>query len=271
MEDRLGACCAHAETSRQTTVFSHRGIIYLFRHPLLGLGMAVLAIALVSAPASCSTERGDAQFFAKNDAAMTRMMAAMMKIKPSNDVDRDFVALMVPHHQSAIDMAAAELSYGHNGPLYRLAQEIMVTQPQDIALMRLALVSAPASWSTGPGDTQFFTKNDAAMTKMMAAMMKIKPSNDVDRDFVALMVPHHQGAIDMAAAELSYGHNEPLRGLAQEIIATQQQEIVAMRRALGEPLLASVPSSNQPSLTRMYRLSYHFRPLRETSAEGALT
>jgi uncharacterized protein (DUF305 family) len=62
--------------------------------------------------------------------------------------------------------------------------------------------------------------------------MQTKLSKNVDKDFVAMMVPHHQGAIDMAKAELRYGHNESLRGLAQEIIATQQQEIEAMQHAL---------------------------------------
>jgi uncharacterized protein (DUF305 family) len=76
----------------------------------------------------------------------------------------------------------------------------------------------------------FLSENDAAMNKMMADM-KIKPTGDVDRDFVAMMVPHHQGAIEMAKAELKYGHNEQLRRLAQEIVATQQQEIPVMRRA----------------------------------------
>jgi uncharacterized protein (DUF305 family) len=52
--------------------------------------------------------------------------------------------------------------------------------------------------------------------------------------FVQVFSHYHQGAIDMAKAELNYGHNEPLRGLAQEIIATQQQEIGAMQRALRE-------------------------------------
>jgi uncharacterized protein (DUF305 family) len=233
----------------------------LFRRLLLGLGMAVVALALVSAAPSLFTGPGEASFLARTDAAMARMMAGM-QIKPSHDVDRDFVAMMVPHHQGAIDMAEAELSYGHNELLRRLAQEIIVTQQEDIATMRLALVSAAASLSTGPEEAPFLARNDAAMTRMMAAM-KIKPSNDVDRDFVAMMVPHHQGAIDMAEAELSYGHNEPLRGLAQEIIATQQQEIVAMRRALGEPLPASVPSSHQPSWTSMHLLSYHLTPMQE--------
>jgi uncharacterized protein (DUF305 family) len=71
-------------------------------------------------------------------------------------------------------------------------------------------------------------ENAAAMAKMMAAMA-VQPSGDVDRDFVATMVPHHQGAIEMAQAELRYGHNEQLRRIAQEIIVDQTQEIAVMR------------------------------------------
>jgi uncharacterized protein (DUF305 family) len=82
------------------------------------------------------------------------------------------------------------------------------------------------------------------MTKMMIDM-GIKPSGDVDTDFVAMMVPHHHGAIEMAQAELRYGRNEPLRRMAQGIIVTQLQEITAMRLSLGEPLPASEPSADQ--------------------------
>lgn len=90
-------------------------------------------------------------------------------------------------------------------------------------------------------EAPFLAENDAAMSKMMTDMA-VKPTGDVDRDFVEMMVPHHQGAIDMAKAVLRYGKNEQLRRLAQEIIVTQQQEIAAMRLALGQPLPPSVPS-----------------------------
>jgi hypothetical protein len=83
------------------------------------------------------------------------------------------------------------------------------------------------------------------MTRMMSDMT-IKPTGDIDRDFVAMMVPHHQGAIDMAQAVLRHGRNEQLRRLAQEIVVTQQQEIAAMRLAVGEDLPPSVASSTQP-------------------------
>jgi uncharacterized protein (DUF305 family) len=82
------------------------------------------------------------------------------------------------------------------------------------------------------------------MTKMMIDM-GIRPSGDVDTDFVAMMVPHHQGAIEMARAELRYGHDEPLRRMAQEIIVTQLQEITAMRLSLGQPLPPSISSPDQ--------------------------
>jgi hypothetical protein len=84
-------------------------------------------------------------------------------------------------------------------------------------------------------ESPFLSENDAAMNKMMANMT-VKPTGDVDRDFVAMMVPHHQGAIDMAQAELKYGHNEQLRRLAQEIVVSQQQEIAVMRLAVGDRL-----------------------------------
>jgi uncharacterized protein (DUF305 family) len=77
----------------------------------------------------------------------------------------------------------------------------------------------------------FLAENAAAMSKMMAAMA-VKPSGDVDRDFVATMVPHHQGAIEMAQAQLRYGRSEQLRRIAQEIIVDQTQEIAAMKLAI---------------------------------------
>lgn len=112
-------------------------------------------------------------------------------------------------------------------------------------LLAVALIGSTAASAAGPQEAPFLAENTAAMTKMMEAM-EVQPSGDVDADFVAMMVPHHQGAIEMAQAELRYGSNEQLRRMAQEIIVTQQQEIVAMRLALGQTLPPSVPSPDQP-------------------------
>jgi uncharacterized protein (DUF305 family) len=101
------------------------------------------------------------------------------------------------------------------------------------AVIAMVLVGAATSLAGTPDETAFLAENDAAMKKMMADM-EIKPSGDVDRDFVAMMVPHHQGAVDMALAYLRYGNNEQLRRLAQEIVVTQGQEITVMRLTIGD-------------------------------------
>jgi hypothetical protein len=62
-----------------------------------------------------------------------------MAISPSNDVDRDFMRMMIPHHQGAIDMALVLLKYGDDARLKRLAQSIIVEQGQEIAYMRSLL------------------------------------------------------------------------------------------------------------------------------------
>jgi hypothetical protein len=95
-------------------------------------------------------------------------------------------------------------------------------------------------------EVPFLAANATAMHRMMSGMA-VKPTGDVDQDFVSMMEPHHQGAVEMAQAELRYGHNEQLRRIAQEIIVDQQQEIVAMRLATGRPLPAAAPTPDQQS------------------------
>jgi uncharacterized protein (DUF305 family) len=116
-------------------------------------------------------------------------------------------------------------------------------KPQSLADY-ISAICAKSFRSASSAEAPYLAENVSAMTKMMIDM-GIRPSGDVDTDFVAMMVPHHQGAIEMAQAELRYGHNEALRRMAQEIIVTQLQEISAMRLALGQPLPPSVPSPDQ--------------------------
>ena len=141
---------------------------------------------------------------------------------------------------------ATETAFRHQGGMMHLSRGSLFRRKS--ALVAVALIVAAPSLAANPEEAPFLAENDAAMAKMMAAM-EIRPSGDVDRDFVAMMAPHHQGAIDMARAELRYGHNEQLRRIAQEIIVTQQQEIAAMHLAVGDPLPPSVPSRDQPPST----------------------
>jgi hypothetical protein len=119
------------------------------------------------------------------------------------------------------------------------------TRPWLVGSLLFVSCVAAVAISVVPADEgPFLAENDAAMERMMAAM-SIKPSGNIDRDFAAMMIPHHQGAIDMAQAELRYGSNEQLRRLAQEIVVSQQQEIAVMRLAVTHPMPAPSSGSDQ--------------------------
>jgi uncharacterized protein (DUF305 family) len=109
---------------------------------------------------------------------------------------------------------------------------------------------AQDSTNAGSPEQPFLSENAASMKKMMADMM-ITPSGDVDRDFVAMMVPHHQGAVDMAKAELKYGHNEQLRRLARQIVINQQQQITKMRGAISDDGSSRISSEGSLARGRM--------------------
>jgi hypothetical protein len=93
-------------------------------------------------------------------------------------------------------------------------------------------------------EREFMRLNEVAMDRMIAGM-DAPPSGNIDQDFVDMMEPHHQGAIEMAIAELKYGRNELLRRIAQEIIIEQRQEIDAMRLAIGRQPEAPSPAPTQ--------------------------
>ena len=100
--------------------------------------------------------------------------------------------------------------------------------------MEMPAPAAGADPAALAAERPFLDENAVAMDRMMADMAA-RPTGDIDADFVAMMIPHHQGAIDMARLQLKYGTNPALKNLAQEIVITQQEEIRAMRIAIGLP------------------------------------
>jgi hypothetical protein len=126
----------------------------------------------------------------------------------------------------------------------------------------------PAQQAQTTDETSFLAENETAMNKMMADM-EAKPTGDIDRDFVAMMAPHHQGAIDMAVIELRYGKNEALRRIAQEIIVDQMQEIDAMKLAIGDSASPPAPAPTQANLPSPMEHHHHVSPPPAGSADRA--
>lgn len=111
----------------------------------------------------------------------------------------------------------------------------------------MAFAAGGASPVARAAADSFRSTMDAAMTRMHQAMAA-PGTGDPDRDFAAMMIPHHQGAIEMAEIELRFGRDERLRRLAQGIIVEQRQEIAVMRQVLDTLPTAAMPMPNRPPM-----------------------
>lgn len=146
-----------------------------------------------------------------------------------NGVDRAFVADMIPHHEGAIDMAELAQERGESTFVKQLADDIISSQREEIATMRRedeALEKAGIErGSLGMPEHMKGMDHDAS---------ELKDAKNFDRAFIEMMIPHHQGAVEMVKVELARGEDPELRELAQNISDAQQREIDAMRKHLGD-------------------------------------
>jgi uncharacterized protein (DUF305 family) len=124
--------------------------------------------------------------------------------------------------------------------LFRQVKRISNSRPRMYALLLATIyllagviIGTTSHNSFGASTEKSFQQlMNEAMRVMDREMQKALMTGDPDHDFAAMMIPHHQGAVDMAEAELLYGKDPVLRRLAQEIIVTQEQEIEVMRLRL---------------------------------------
>jgi Domain of unknown function (DUF305) len=133
-----------------------------------------------------------------------------------------------------------------DGAIYLIFALAVVLTILGISVLRAGVESeTPANSSQTTADADWL-ELIASMDKMHMAMGAIKRSGNSDVDFVRLMLPHHQAAIDMAKTQLLYGKDAQMRRLAQEIITDQQSEIELMERWLKQREPASAKENQTP-------------------------
>ena len=168
-----------------------------------------------------------------------------------NATDKAFVSEMPMHHEMAIEMAQMAKMQGEHAQIKSTARAIVKAQSEEITkLKRIARtlgvnpVDAGDHMAMMEGlDTLGLTMKQASMEMTMGDLDGSKP---FDREFIDMMVPHHQGAIRMARAELKRGVNGQLRTIARAIIGSQAKEIREMNTWRTEWYGAPSPAGDVP-------------------------
>jgi len=147
----------------------------------------------------------------------------------SSGADEEFVASMIPHHQSAIEMAELARDQAEHREIRDLADEIIETQASEIAQMRELSrrtgTSSEHSGMHGEDGGMGLSDEEMGMGGMTESLDGAIP---FDRAFIDAMIPHHRGAIRMARAALARGSDPEVEALARAIIAAQNREIAQM-------------------------------------------
>ena len=140
----------------------------------------------------------------------------------SQATDAAFVAEMTPHHESAIEMAKIAQERAEHPEIKQLADDIIAAQSQEIeTLTQISddLGDEDAGASLGLSSDEMGMSMDASM---------LETAEPFDREFIDMMIPHHQGAILMAHEELAKGTNGDAKALAEQILTGQSGEIEEM-------------------------------------------
>lgn len=166
--------------------------------------------------------------------AMDKMMKDMHQMQMTGNVDVDFAMMMVSHHQGAVDMAQVEIESGKDDALKQMAQKIIDEQKSEINELQTFLDShknPEKNYDPSKKDEGFANVMDQNMTMMMD-MPKVDQDSSTDMQFVKMMVPHHQSAIQMAEGFIQFGKDPGLISMSKKMISDQNKEIEEFKKWL---------------------------------------
>ena len=158
---------------------------------------------------------------------MDTMMQNIDTVKMKLYADLDFMRMMIPHYQGAVEMSLYEIQHGRNFEMIQLAKSIIAEQINEIQQMSLWVKSYHLKKEM---DTDTYQK--PLMQTMLVMMEQMPPAallSDTDKSFAAVMIPQHQAGVDMAKVILQYGQDKVVSRMAQNIISSQQVEIEQMK------------------------------------------
>jgi uncharacterized protein (DUF305 family) len=164
------------------------------------------------------------------------MMMMMMDLGPKDaEFDLRFIDGMILHHQGALNMAEAALQNSQRPEIKQLAQNIISAQQQEIEQMKQWRQAWYPDASAEPMMYHAQMSHSMAMTEPMQAAMRMdgdlgEADDEFDLRFLNGMIPHHEGALEMAQQVLENSDRPELQQMAQDILTSQKREIDQMNQ-----------------------------------------
>jgi uncharacterized protein (DUF305 family) len=201
-------------------------------------GLLVLSLALIGCGGT--TPAGTAPASSAPAGSVTAQAGAQF-----NDADVAFAQMMIPHHREAVEMADLAVDRAQNPEVKALAEQIRAAQEPEITQLTGFLTAwgaaVPAAGSmsgmdhgnmSGMSGMSGTPAIPGAMTPEQMEQLRTATGTGYDSMFLAMMIEHHRGAVDMAQGEVENGGNPDAKQLAEKIVADQNTEISRMQQLL---------------------------------------
>ncbi len=156
--------------------------------------------------------------------SMTGMMGKMDAMTMTGDFDMDFANMMIMHHQAAIDMSEVQLAKGSDAQIKTMAQNIITAQKAEIEKMQQMVKDYKLPEAKKQAG-EMHNELGETMKAMMGKINSMPMAGNTDKDYVMMMIPHHEAAVQMAEQEIGHGKLAALKIMAQKMIADQNKEI----------------------------------------------
>ena len=190
------------------------------------LGLALAATVLL---AGCGGSDPATGHGGHDPAPSTSSSTTTSPDKTFNEADIAFLQGMIPHHQQAVEMSdMLAKKTGIDPAVADLAKRIRAAQQPEITTMRGWL----QDWGQLAEGHDHGDQDDGMLTREQVEMLKQAEGAEAQQLFLEGMIAHHDGAIEMAKAQIAEGQHPGSIELAKRIVATQQAEIEQMRRLL---------------------------------------
>lgn len=172
------------------------------------------------------------RYLAEYQEILGYMIRGMTGAEQSGSISRNFIVQMIPHHQAAIEMSQNLLQYTTNVTLQDMAWSIVEEQTKSIADMRRAESCCSRLENSREELCAWQGRMDQVMQLMFYRMERAGATNQINRNFIREMLPHHEGAIAMSENTLRYPVCPELKPILQAIIVSQRQQVRQMQRLL---------------------------------------
>ncbi len=168
------------------------------------------------------------KYLMRYDEILDTMICGMTEAQLGDSISSNFIVQMIPHHQAAIAMSKSLLQITTDVPLQEIARNIVTSQTRSIENMQKALACCQTYCSTDQ-DLYLYQRRFTQITQtMFREMHDAGISNDVNRNFIREMIPHHLGAVRMSKNALSFAICPQLVPILQAIITSQEEGICQM-------------------------------------------